>query len=125
MDRYEKYGSGAEILERVREASPYFTSLNVDMIFNFPAQTEDILINDIERVVESGTSQTTFYPAHGVAFRGALARPARSARSTMRANSASTISLTSCLPAATTPCSITAAPGRSTSAKRPRQAGTP
>ena len=49
MDRYEKYGSGAEILERVREASPYFTSLNVDMIFNFPAQTEDILINDIER----------------------------------------------------------------------------
>lgn len=62
MDRYEKYGSGAEILERTREASPYFTSLNVDMIFNFPAQTEDILISDIERVVESGASQTTFYP---------------------------------------------------------------
>ena len=62
MDRYEKYGSGAEILERIGEASPYFTSLNVDMIFNFPAQTEDILISDIERVVESGTSQTTFYP---------------------------------------------------------------
>ena len=32
------------------------------MIFNFPAQTEDILISDIERVVESGASQTTFYP---------------------------------------------------------------
>ena len=62
MDRYDKYGSGEEILERIGEASPYFTSLNVDMIFNFPAQTEDILINDIERVVESGTSQTTFYP---------------------------------------------------------------
>ena len=62
MDRYDKYGSGEEILERVREASPYFTSLNVDMIFNFPAQTEDILINDIERVIESGSGQTTFYP---------------------------------------------------------------
>ncbi len=62
MDRYEKYGSGEEILERIGEASPYFTSLNADMIFNFPAQTEDILISDIERVVESGTSQTTFYP---------------------------------------------------------------
>ena len=62
MDRYDKYGSGAEILERIGEASPYFTSLNVDMIFNFPAQTEDILISDIERVIESGTSQTTFYP---------------------------------------------------------------
>ncbi len=32
------------------------------MIFNFPAQTEDVLFSDIERVVESGTSQTTFYP---------------------------------------------------------------
>ncbi len=62
MDRFDKYGCGAEILERIGEASPYFTSLNVDMIFNFPAQTEDILINDIERVIESGTSQTTFYP---------------------------------------------------------------
>ncbi len=62
MDRYDKYGSGEEILERIREASPYFTSLNADMIFNFPAQTEDILISDIERVVESGASQTTFYP---------------------------------------------------------------
>ena len=62
MDRYDKYGSGEEILERIAEASPYFVSMNADMIFNFPAQTEDILINDIERVVESGASQTTFYP---------------------------------------------------------------
>ena len=62
MDRYDKYGSGQEILERIQEASPYFTSMNADMIFNFPAQTEDILINDIERVIESGASQTTFYP---------------------------------------------------------------
>ncbi|MEC4175200.1 coproporphyrinogen III oxidase family protein [Adlercreutzia sp. R7] len=62
MDRYEKYGCGQEILERIQEASPYFTSMNADMIFNFPAQTEDILIRDIEMVVASGASQTTFYP---------------------------------------------------------------
>lgn len=62
MDRYDKYGSGREILERIQEASPYFVSMNADMIFNFPAQTEDILISDIERVIESGASQTTFYP---------------------------------------------------------------
>ncbi|MDO4291060.1 MAG: radical SAM protein [Eggerthellaceae bacterium] len=62
MDRYDKYGCGQEILERIQEASPYFTSMNADMIFNFPAQTEDILISDIERVIESGASQTTFYP---------------------------------------------------------------
>ncbi len=62
MDRYDKYGSGDEIVERIREASPHFVSMNADMIFNFPAQTEDTLIRDIERVVESGASQVTFYP---------------------------------------------------------------
>ncbi len=62
MDRYEKYGSGAEILDRITAAAPYFKSLNVDMIFNFPAQTEAMLRNDLEKVIESGTSQTTFYP---------------------------------------------------------------
>ncbi len=62
MDRYDKYGSGEEIFERIGEATPYFTSMNVDMIFNFPAQTEDILISDVEKVVKSGCSQTTFYP---------------------------------------------------------------
>lgn len=62
MDRYDKYGSGKEILERIKEASPYFESLNVDMIFNFPAQTEKVLREDLSRVIESETSQTTFYP---------------------------------------------------------------
>lgn len=62
MDRYDKYGCGQEILERIQDASPYFVSMNADMIFNFPAQTEDILINDIERVIESGCTQITFYP---------------------------------------------------------------
>lgn len=64
MDRYEKYGSGEEILERIAEATPYFDSLNVDMIFNFPSQTENILINDLEKVVESGCRQTTFSPLY-------------------------------------------------------------
>ena len=36
--------------------------MNADMIFNFPAQTEDMLIHDVERIVESGCTQTTFYP---------------------------------------------------------------
>ncbi|MEF9841963.1 MAG: coproporphyrinogen III oxidase family protein [Raoultibacter sp.] len=64
MDRYEKYGSGAEIMERIAEATPYFDSLNVDMIFNFPSQTEEILIDDLEKVVESGCRQTTFSPLY-------------------------------------------------------------
>ena len=62
MDRYDKYGCADEIVERIQLASPYFTSMNADMIFNFPAQTEDMLIHDVERIVESGCTQTTFYP---------------------------------------------------------------
>ncbi len=62
MDRYDKYGSAEQIFTRIQDAVPYFTSLNVDMIFNFPAQTEDILINDLAFILESGVTQTTFYP---------------------------------------------------------------
>ncbi len=62
MDRYDKYGCADEIIERIQLATPYFVSMNADMIFNFPAQTEDMLIHDVERIVESGCTQTTFYP---------------------------------------------------------------
>ena len=64
MDRYEKYGSGQEILERIAEAEPYFDSLNVDMIFNFPSQTEKILISDLEKIATCGCRQTTFSPLY-------------------------------------------------------------
>ena len=62
MDRYEKYGSGAEILERIQSVSGMFKTLNVDMIFNFPSQTEEMLLHDLEMVKQSGCTQTTFYP---------------------------------------------------------------
>ena len=62
MDRYDKYGCADDIVKRIQLATPYFVSMNADMIFNFPAQTEDMLIHDIERIVEAGCSQTTFYP---------------------------------------------------------------
>jgi coproporphyrinogen III oxidase-like Fe-S oxidoreductase len=62
MDRYDKYGSGAEILERLQSLEGFFHSLNVDMIFNFPSQTEEILRRDVEMVKASRCNQTTFYP---------------------------------------------------------------
>ncbi len=64
MDRYDKYGGGEEILEHIGEARPYFDSLNVDMIFNFPSQTEDILFSDLEKVATCGARQTTFSPLY-------------------------------------------------------------
>ena len=64
MDRYDKYGSGDEILERIAEAEGYFDLLNVDMIFNFPSQTEEILRTDLQKLVEVGCKQTTFSPLY-------------------------------------------------------------
>ena len=64
MDRYEKYGSGEEIRERIAEAEPYFDLLNVDMIFNFPSQTEEILRKDLETLIEINAKQTTFSPLY-------------------------------------------------------------
>lgn len=62
MNRCEKFGSGDEILRRIQETAPHFKSLNVDMIFNFPLQTPEVLFADIQKVIQSGAQQATFYP---------------------------------------------------------------
>ncbi|MFA4835559.1 MAG: coproporphyrinogen III oxidase family protein [Dehalococcoidia bacterium] len=61
MQRYHKYGSGGQILKRIEVAAGHFPTLNADMIFNFPSQTEAILKEDIRKIIESGVTQTTFY----------------------------------------------------------------
>lgn len=62
MNRFDKFGSGVEIQQKIKAAAPHFLSLNMDMIFNFPSQTAEILREDIRMVIESGAQQTTFYP---------------------------------------------------------------
>ncbi|MCL2025022.1 MAG: coproporphyrinogen III oxidase family protein [Coriobacteriia bacterium] len=62
MDRLEKYGDGATILERIKDANDAFDVLNVDMIFNFPSQTAEMLRTDCSTIKESGCNQATFYP---------------------------------------------------------------
>lgn len=62
MNRYEKYGSGSEILERIRRYNHRIPVLNADLIFNFPNQTKENLIEDVNKVIESGVTQCTFYP---------------------------------------------------------------
>ncbi len=75
MARYDKYGCGKDVFARVQHAVGAFHSLNVDMIFNFPSQTEAILKHDIELVKASGANQTTFYPLMASPkMRGKLAR---------------------------------------------------
>ncbi|MBA4375898.1 MAG: coproporphyrinogen dehydrogenase [Anaerolinea sp.] len=62
MNRLQKFGTGEQILERIRYAAPFFESLNVDMIFNFPNQTPAILEDDLDAILRSGAQQVTFYP---------------------------------------------------------------
>lgn len=62
MDRFDKYGSATEILDRLQSIEGRFHSLNVDMIFNFPSQTAETLANDIALVKHTGANQATFYP---------------------------------------------------------------
>ncbi|MEW5800647.1 MAG: coproporphyrinogen III oxidase family protein [bacterium] len=62
VDRYEKYGSGREIQDRLRLAQGNFDTLNVDMIFNFPNQTMAMLEQDLDILIDLQVDQVTFYP---------------------------------------------------------------
>ncbi len=62
IERYHKYGSGQEITERLRYAMGKFQTLNVDMIFNFPTQTIDILQQDLSTLISLKADQITYYP---------------------------------------------------------------
>lgn len=62
MNRYYRFGSGEMIQKQIASVAGLFPSLNVDMIFNFPGQSETMLREDIARVIDSGANQVTFYP---------------------------------------------------------------
>jgi coproporphyrinogen III oxidase-like Fe-S oxidoreductase len=62
MERYTKYGSGAETAERIRMAAPYFPTLNVDLIFNQPHQTLASLQHDLAVFRSLGANQISLYP---------------------------------------------------------------
>jgi coproporphyrinogen III oxidase-like Fe-S oxidoreductase len=62
MSRYEKFGSGDQILEIIQNAVGILPSLNIDMIYNLPDQTEESLRRDLDYINKSGAEQTTFYP---------------------------------------------------------------
>lgn len=62
MERYHKYGSGAEIQDRLSHYMGRFDTLNVDMIFNFPTQTSTMLERDVEIIKTIEADQVTFYP---------------------------------------------------------------
>lgn len=63
MQRYEKYGSGEQIKQRLLRVEGEFETLNVDMIFNFPHQSETSLATDLHVLTaEVNADQVSFYP---------------------------------------------------------------
>lgn len=62
IGRYEKFGSGEQQLEKVKKIIPHFPIVNIDMIFNYPGQSEQSLLDDINKVLSAESSQITFYP---------------------------------------------------------------
>jgi coproporphyrinogen III oxidase-like Fe-S oxidoreductase len=63
MHRYDKYGSSEQIRRRLKAAQGHFDTLNVDMIFNFPHQTDTSLATDLNILTgELGADQVSFYP---------------------------------------------------------------
>ena len=67
MDRYTKYGCGTELFEAVCCVAGKFHSVNVDMIFNFPSQTEEMLHRDIDAAARDRREPDDVLPADGLA----------------------------------------------------------
>lgn len=61
-ERYDKFGSGALIYERLQEAFELFPTTNVDMIFGFRGQNLEMLQRDMDLLVELNPRQITTYP---------------------------------------------------------------
>lgn len=62
MERHDKYGSGAQIRERLSEARGRFSTLNVDMIFDLPHQTLETFERDLSILRQLEVDQISFYP---------------------------------------------------------------
>lgn len=63
MQRYEKFGSSADIQERIATVTQEFDTVNVDMIFNVPGQTDESLARDLATLTDRlGVDQVSWYP---------------------------------------------------------------
>jgi coproporphyrinogen III oxidase-like Fe-S oxidoreductase len=63
MRRLGKFGSGALTAERLKRIQGTFETLNVDMIFNLPHQTDRSLQRDLDILTnEIAVDQVSFYP---------------------------------------------------------------
>jgi len=62
LKRFHKYGSGEEIAEKLMSLQGTFDTLNIDMMFNFPEQTDTMLEYDLSVLEKLNGDQVTYYP---------------------------------------------------------------
>ena len=62
IGRYKKFGSAQEQYDKVARAMSHFGIVNVDMIFNYPNQSEEELHKEIDTILQLSPPQVTFYP---------------------------------------------------------------
>jgi menaquinone C8-methyltransferase len=63
MHRYDTYGSSADIRKSLEHIRGVFSTVNVDMIFNLPRQSEAVLAGDLDILIdELAVDQVSFYP---------------------------------------------------------------
>jgi len=62
IGRYERYGSGREIAARLEGLQGRFDTVNVDLIFNYPGQSEEMFLRDLATLRTLAVDQVTLYP---------------------------------------------------------------
>ena len=62
IGRYEKFGSGDAIYQKIDQMLGMLPITSVDLIFNFPTQTKEGLIHDLEMLQSLNPEQTSIYP---------------------------------------------------------------
>ena len=62
VNRIRKYGTSADIRDRLTEIRGVFDTLNVDLIYGLDGQTQDDVAADIEVIKSLGIDQVTCYP---------------------------------------------------------------
>ncbi|MBR9729317.1 coproporphyrinogen III oxidase family protein [Shewanella intestini] len=61
-DRLDKFGTGEETFDRIMAAKELFPIINVDLIFGFKGQTQEIIQSDLDMASKLDPRQITTYP---------------------------------------------------------------
>ncbi len=62
IGRYEKFGSGEQIQEKLLKMAGILPTTSIDLIFNFPGQTEEQVLRDVITAQALDIDQITTYP---------------------------------------------------------------